>query len=324
MHALHTTKPLNRLSLAWVAALLICSAGAAHSQQPDQDAADNIVVILDASGSMAESMPGSQSRKMEVAKEALLQVVGHVPPQTNVGLLVFSGENKSADWVYPLGPLDTANLASALAPISPGGGTPLGEYIRIGADALLTQRAEQHGYGTYRLLVVTDGQAGDVNKVEAFTPDALARGIVIDVIGVAMADDHQLATRVHSYRRANDPEALQQAILASVAEIGSAKDDTTTDAENFALVAALPDGMAADLLGQLTTADNAPLQGSSAWTAGPRLTNRAYPTTGPQPTAIPPAGDNDSGPGFGWIIVTFVALAIVFKIIQAAARKASS
>ena len=87
--------------------------------------------------------------------------------------------------------------------------------MKRGADALLKAREKQFGYGTYRLLIVTDGEAGDPRLVESFTPDIISRGITIDVIGVEMPSRHTLATRVHSYRNANDPESLRQAISSA-------------------------------------------------------------------------------------------------------------
>ena len=76
--------------------------------------------------------------------------------------------------------------------------------MKKGADTLLKARKSQYGYGSYRLLVVTDGEASDPGLVERFTPDIISRGIITDVIGVDMNKAHTLATKVHSYRSAND------------------------------------------------------------------------------------------------------------------------
>lgn len=308
---------------AWLACLAVLIFNGAVSAQTvsDGDAVDNIVVILDASGSMAEQMPGSNERKMEVAKEALLKVMEHVKPQTHVGLLVFSGNNKRNDWVYPLGPLDKDAFASGLKRLGPDGGTPLGEYIRKGADRLLQKRAEQHGYGTYRLLIVTDGQASDGQKVNRFTPDALSRGIVIDVIGVAMDGDHTLTTRVHNYRRANDASGLERAILESVAEIGSTGDGAATDDDSFSLIADLPDGVAEGLLTALTTASNDPITGTNAWTRP--VNNSAAHAPSSTSTSSHQSG-SQSKRGIGRYVVWGFILLIVLKVFQSVAKKAKS
>jgi len=92
-------------------------------------------------------------------------------------LLVFSAKGVETDWLYPLGPRDDAKLMQAIDRPQPGGGTPLGAYLKKGTDRLLEERAKQFGYGTFRLLVVTDGEAGDKELVERYTPEVIARGI---------------------------------------------------------------------------------------------------------------------------------------------------
>ena len=233
----------------------------ALAPSPQQLDVDNVVILLDASGSMEKSMDGPiEMQKMIAAKRAISQVLQRVSQETHVGLLVFSGRNKSDDWVYPLGPRDDAKLIAALERITPDGGTPLGAYMKIAADRLLEQRAEQSGYGTYRMLVVTDGQADDHDApfLDLYLPDILARGIVVDVIGVAMDEDHLLAERVHSYRRADDLPALQQSIAEVFAEVGS-DEGSTTAAEGFDLAAVLPDDAIAPILAALTSSEDVPI-----------------------------------------------------------------
>ena len=58
---------------------------------------DNVIVVVDASGSMGTPMGGTD--RMSVAREALKQVLGQVPESTHIGVLVFP----RGDWVYPLG-----------------------------------------------------------------------------------------------------------------------------------------------------------------------------------------------------------------------------
>jgi uncharacterized protein YegL len=270
---------------------------------------DNIVVILDASGSMREGLRGSKLTKMAAAKQALLQVMQKVPKGTQVGLLVFSAANLKNDWAYPLGPLDRAQLEAAIKLPQPHGDTPLGAYLKKGADSLLQQRERQHGYGTFRLLVVTDGEAQDMHLVNAHLPDILSRGITVDVIGVDMKADHALATRVHSYRRANDPEALTRAVAAAFAEIGSAKDDTA-GAEAFAAIQPLPDEMAKAMLAALAPPGNHPIgerpaKAASTAADGPR---GAAP---PAPRPPVPARPGPAGGGGGWAGVMFVLVAAV-------------
>ena len=215
---------------------------------------DSVVVVVDASGSMGSVMAGTGRDRMSVAKDALKQVLGQIPDTTDIGILVFPKGN----WVYPLGPRKESMLVGAIDSIQSGGGTPLGAYMKQGADALLKARKEQFGYGTCRLLVVTDGEAGDQQKVESFTPDIISRGITIDVIGVEMASRHTLATKVHSYRNADNPESLRQAITEVFAEVAAG--DASKGGENaFELIADLPEATASAMLKSLSTSGNEPI-----------------------------------------------------------------
>ena len=216
--------------------------------------ADNIVVILDASGSMKDRFSHDRTlTKMDAAKAALREVLAKVPAETHIGLLVFSGANVRDDWVYPLGAVDMPRLIAAIDLPRPSGGTPLGKYIRIGANRLLAQREKQYNYGSYRLLVVTDGEASDARKVRLYTPEVLNRQIRIDVIGVDMKTEHMLANMVDSYRRADNPGELVAAVSQILAETTDAPGTDVSSEEVFEAIAPLSSEIALDLIQRLTT-----------------------------------------------------------------------
>ncbi|MEE2947412.1 MAG: VWA domain-containing protein [Verrucomicrobiota bacterium] len=245
-------KNLNQLG-AWLG-LVLAGFWITPLGQAQVQVTDNVVVVVDASGSMGTHMAGTGRDRMTVAKDALKQVLAQIPDTTHIGILVFP----RGDWIYPLGPRKESMLAGAIDSIGEGGGTPLGQYMKRGADELLKAREKQFGYGTYRLLIVTDGEAGDRRLVETFTPDIIARGITIDVIGVEMASRHTLATRVHSYRNANNPESLRQAISEVFAEVASS-DGGTAGEDAFELIADLPEVTASAMLKSLSTSGNQPI-----------------------------------------------------------------
>lgn len=223
----------------------------AHSQEHH----DNVVIVLDASGSMRERMTGTDTSKMEAAKAALKEVLRRVPESTHIGLLQFSSKDIRENWLYPLGPRNEEELLKAIERPQPGEGTPLGAYIKIGADRLLEERAAQFGYGTYRLLIVTDGEASDRKLVDRYTPDVVSRGLIVDVIGVDMKQDHTLAKQAHSYRRANDPESLKTAVAAVFAEVAKSGTDSVGE-DAFETIAGLPNEIAAVALQTLSTSGN--------------------------------------------------------------------
>ncbi len=237
-------------------ALMLALPALAQDEEPAKDVYhDNVVIVLDASGSMAGSM--GKTSKMLAAKLALRKVLANVPPNTHVGLLVFGSKNLRSHWAYRLGPVDKGKLMAAINLPKPDGGTPLGAYIKIGADTLMQARNKQFGYGTYRLLVVTDGEASDENKMKRFAPMILARGIVMDVIGVKMKGDHTLAKLAHSYRRANDSRSLRKAVAQVFAEVGGGTDTATAAA--FEEIDGLPMEVALGAIEALSETANHPI-----------------------------------------------------------------
>ncbi len=272
---------------------------------------DNIIVILDASGSMRDKFRADESKsKMEAAKTALKEVLAKVPDGTNIGLLVFSGSNIHDEWVYPLGPKDTERLMVAIDRPQPGGGTPLGKYMRIGANRLLEHREKQYNYGNYQLLIVTDGIAQDQEKVEQYTPSILNRQIRMDVIGVDMQTDHSLAKDADSYRKADNPGELVAAVSQILAETGGT--DTDTDGEDaFEDIQPLTDAVALDLIKRITTP---PSNNAIEITTTVRPTPPTQPQTPQQQSQQP--GNQRSGNNSGWIIIGLIIIIVGFILFR--------
>jgi len=282
---------------------------------------DNVVIVLDASGSMRKAMRSTGTQRMSAAKSALTAVLEQVPESTHIGLLVFSARNVEQDWLYQLGPRDDAALLASIDLPQPGGGTPLGRYMKIAADRLLEERAKQYGYGTYRLLVVTDGQASDTQRVEKFTPEIMARGITVDVIGVDMRDQHTLATKVHSYRSADDPDSLKQAVQDVFAEISSDSADAT-DADAFDVIADIPIEVAEGMLVSLAASGNYPIgeRPKADRRAVPPVLQRKAPQPAPQQQA-PPAPPEESSSGFKWWQISLLVIIVIMAITRGNRRK---
>ncbi|WP_110181769.1 vWA domain-containing protein [Nocardioides solisilvae] len=152
------TRPLPRL----LPALLVCLAVAlvaglagpapaarageepapvsATREAPDggEDGTGRLVLVLDSSGSMAESAAGGGS-KIQAAKDALGRVVDELPDEAEVGIRVFGSEvfDRSEPGactdsraVVPVGPLDRAALTGAVRDYEPYGETPIGHALR--------------------------------------------------------------------------------------------------------------------------------------------------------------------------------------------------
>jgi uncharacterized protein YegL len=284
-----------------------------------QQHTDYVVIVLDASGSMESSMRTENVQKMHAAKTALKEVLRQLPQSTQIGLLVFSAKNVRDEWIYPLGPRNDTTLMAAIDLPQPGGGTPLGSYMKKAADRLLEERDRNFGAGTYRMLVVTDGQAQDSELVDSYTPEIMSRGITVDVIGVAMKEDHTLATKAHSYRRADDAAGLKQAISEVFAEVGRSGTDTAAEAA-FEVLAAIPNEIAMAMVQALSKMDNRPIGSGPLPRTQPSATGPA--TSSPSlPTGPPPASPPESKDGMPNYVLVFIVLLLIIMGLGRVSRK---
>lgn len=270
---------------------------------------DCLVIVIDGSGSMDGEMnngQGGEVKKMKAAKEALKNVIDQIPSTTHVGVLLFNG---SLDWLTQISPLNKNELKAAIDKIEPGGGTPLGQSIKMSADALLDARTTQHNYGTYQLLVVTDGEAGDSDLMEAYAPEIVKRGIQLDVIGVNMPGKHTLATMAHRYWGANDTVSLNSALKTAV----QAETQGGAAAEaDYELLKGLPDDVAKNWLASVTNMDLAnwhigeqkPEPPAAAGTAQANAAQENQPT---------PAKPEDKD-GIPMILIVFGGIVLAFAV----------
>jgi hypothetical protein len=113
---------------------------------PDRDVASSIVLLLDASGSMADE------GRMDQAKASARRILGEMTGDVEVALIVFY-DCGSVTVAAPF-TTDPGVISAALEPVQPTGGTPLAEGIGFAKEYL---RTEASG-ATLRLVVLTDGE----------------------------------------------------------------------------------------------------------------------------------------------------------------------
>lgn len=214
-----------------------------------------VVVILDDSGSMKQPMSSGMLR-IDAAKQALTSVLSQLPPDTRVGVLTLNTKLNGVHWIVPIGKIGDTDWRERVGRIKAEGGTMLGEFSKVGADELLKLRASGR-YGSYRLLIVTDGEASDPAVLGSYLPDIMSRGLTLDVIGVSMASEHSLARLAHSYRSADDAEALTAAISEVFAE--TTGDDQSSQSD-FDLLQGLPDGVSEEVIKSLMVVRNEPIE----------------------------------------------------------------
>jgi len=150
--------------------------------QPAQRLGTAVVVLIDTSGSMAQTVrdhAGQQRPKHEIARTALKRIIEvtdewhkqHADSTLNLGIISFSGLCAN---VLPMGPFDAGPAESAVSRIAqPGGGTAIGLALEEGFHALYAT-----GCIRKHLVCITDGE----NTV-ATPPDLMARQLFAQTKG---------------------------------------------------------------------------------------------------------------------------------------------
>lgn len=201
------------------AALIGPFATAAPAQQTTAtDQPSRLMLVLDASGSMAEATPGGQTR-IDAAREALNGLVAELPEDQEVGLRVYGAEVFShadggactdSQLIVDPATQNRTELADAIDAYEPYGETPTG--------FALAQAGEDLGdEGPRTIVLVSDGETNcepDPCEVAAELSD---RGIEvrIDVIGL-------------------DVDEVARTELRCIADAGHGTYYDVADAEEFA------------------------------------------------------------------------------------------
>ncbi|MFX3673029.1 MAG: VWA domain-containing protein [Paenisporosarcina sp.] len=123
----------------------------------------NVIVILDASGSMGKNMNGLT--QMEVAKTAITNFVKGLPANANVGLRIYGQEGsgnkadkerscKSSELIYPISKYEPQGFEQALAKAKPAGWTPIQLALNEVQKDLVSFKGDKN---TNIIYLVSDG-----------------------------------------------------------------------------------------------------------------------------------------------------------------------
>lgn len=128
-------------ALFLLVAVLAIAAGhgyAASARNGQAASPAELILILDASGSMWGQIEGEN--KITIAKKVLVDLIGELPDETNVGLIAYGhrdkGDCKDIETVVPPGPLDKTLLAEKIEAINPKGKTPITDSVTRAFDIL--------------------------------------------------------------------------------------------------------------------------------------------------------------------------------------------
>ena len=192
---------------------------AAADPEPDRT---TTVLVFDDSGSMSD--------QIEAAKVAALEFAAKLPATTYLGAI---GIN-SGVLVEPM-PVREALpvLQSVLATVRADGGTPLTRAMRAAHDMLRNEAANQRGFGTYQILVTTDGAADDTGALtDEVVAILTASPVNISTIGIGIGDGHPL----------NLGGETRYVAIADVADLASALQEVAAEQTSFDPITAFEEG----------------------------------------------------------------------------------
>lgn len=180
--------------------------------------AANYYLVIDGSGSMADSRCSNGRPKIDVAKESLIAFIKQIPEDANVGIYAF--DNAGARERLALGNHSVAKQIGVINSIRANGGTPLSHGVVTGHAQLTAMGKRQLGYGEYHLVVVTDGEASTgYSPSEAVDQLLIRTPINLHTIGFCIDGGHSLNRPGYVlYKAADDPESLNEGLASVLAE----------------------------------------------------------------------------------------------------------
>jgi len=176
--------------------------------------ADNYLLMLDTSGSMGESVCKGDEQKITAAKRAVKAFFRNLGPDVNVGLYTFSDGIRE---VMSLGKHRAVDFDSNVDALRARGGTPLRQALET-SERLLRKAAQgQGGYGSYNLVLITDGQSSDGEPYEEARNIAQTTAIAINAVGFCTGAGHSLNIAGYTnFSTADNAEQLVESLSATV------------------------------------------------------------------------------------------------------------
>jgi Ca-activated chloride channel family protein len=184
-------------------------------------AANKVIIILDASGSMWAQIDGKP--KLEIARESLRTVLQSVPTDDDIGFMAYGHREKgSCDDIQLIVP-PQAGSGSAISAAADSlkflGKTPLTAAVKQAAEAL------KYTEDKATVVLITDGLETCGGDPCALGKELEASGVdfTADVVGFGLTADEgrQIACLADNtggkYIQASDEKALQEALAETVA-----------------------------------------------------------------------------------------------------------
>ncbi|BCH18800.1 vWA domain-containing protein [Mesorhizobium sp. L-2-11] len=184
-------------------------------------AADRVVIVLDASGSMWAQIDGKP--KLEIARQSLRTVLQSVPADKEIGFMAYGHREKGSCEDIELIVPPQAGSAAAVSAVADSlkfiGKTPLTSAVRQAAEAL------KYTEDKATVILITDGLETCKGDPCALGRDLRAAGVdfTVNVVGFGLTADEgkQVACLADNtggkYIQASDEKALQDALVETIA-----------------------------------------------------------------------------------------------------------
>lgn len=141
-----------------------------------------VMIVLDSSGSMGRGVMGSVRTQQEIANESAAAAVATLDARDLVGVISFDSVARE---VVPLAPNTAPDVtAAAIRGITPGGGTVIGPALEMAQQRLVQVEAE-----IKHVILLSDGQAGDAERLPAMAEAFGRMGIRLTTISVGGGAD---------------------------------------------------------------------------------------------------------------------------------------
>jgi len=163
---------------------------AEKNKTAEEGSAQNIIFILDASGSMWGQVEGKA--KIAIAKEVLTDLIQHLPDDVHVGLVAYGhrrkGDCSDVEELIPLSLIQKAKLVETVQSLNPKGKTPITLSVQKTAEKLKEMEEKT------TIILVSDGKETCEGDPCALVRELKAAGIrfVMHVIGFDVTEEERL------------------------------------------------------------------------------------------------------------------------------------
>ena len=134
----NTSSRIQRIGLAALVSVCFNAAAAQESEVQESQSPPDIMLILDASGSMWGQI--GDDYKIAAARTVLKDLAAKVPSDSEIGLIAYGHRNKGdcndIETLLPMGVVNLAAVSSAVDELNPTGMTPITASIRTAFDAI--------------------------------------------------------------------------------------------------------------------------------------------------------------------------------------------